>query len=145
MISDAIKIPNGAPNSPNIVINCDCDVSYPIDFNKDGIHVINVYWIVFIPINTREPTIVLLKSLPLNRAEYGSCFTSFGSSVTGGSGFPVDASISFSIFVRIASASSTLPCASNQRGDSGSFFAIMMDAIIERTDGIIYWILQFIL
>ena len=87
-------------------------------------HIVNV--IVFIPINTREPTIVLLKSLPLNRAEYGSCFTSFGSSVTGGSGFPVDASISFSIFVRIASASSTLPCASNQRGDSGSFFAIMM-------------------
>jgi len=27
MIRDAIKIPNGAPKSPNIVINCDFDVS----------------------------------------------------------------------------------------------------------------------
>ena len=27
MISDAIKIPNGAPKRPNIVINCDFDVS----------------------------------------------------------------------------------------------------------------------
>ena len=104
-----MKIPNGAPNRPNMVMNWDCEVSYPRPLIRDGIQFIKVYWIVFIPINTKEPTIVLLNNLPLNKAEYGSCFTSFGASVTGGRGFPVDSSISFSICVMIASASSTLP------------------------------------
>ena len=106
---EARKIPNGAPNNPNIVINCDCDVSYPNERSNDGIQFISVYWIVFIPINTSEPTIVLLNNLPLNNTEYGSYFTAFGVCVTGGSVLFVDASISFSIFVIIASASSTLP------------------------------------
>ena len=143
MYRDAMKIPNGAPKRPNIVMNCDCDVSYPSETSSEGIHVINVYWMVFIPMSTREPTIVLLNSLPLNSAEYGSCFTGFGSSVTGGSGLPVEASISFSIFVRISSASSTLPCASSHLGDSGNFFAIRSVARMDRMDGIMYWILQF--
>lgn len=43
MIRDAIKIPNGAPNSPNMVMNCDCEVSYPKDLSRDGIQFIKVY------------------------------------------------------------------------------------------------------
>ena len=101
-------------------MNWDCDVSYPNELNNEGIQFISVYWIVFIPISTKEPQIVLFNNLPLNNAEYGKFLTAFASTAsTGGNGLPVDASISFSIDVMIASASSTLPWDSNQRGDSG--------------------------
>ena len=43
IISEAIKIPKGAPKRPNIVINCEVEVSKPKSLSIEGIQFIRVY------------------------------------------------------------------------------------------------------